>query len=118
MTTATDTPELAAELARSAVEAKLAAGAQVSGPLTSYFWHAERFGEGQEWHVVLKTTVDRYSELEAHLVAHHSWQNPEITAVPLAAGLAGYLEWVRATTAGQVQDDQDRAAARSSKSAT
>lgn len=105
VTTATDTREGAAELARSAVKAKLAAGAQVSGPMAAYFWHQGQFGDGQEWQVVFKTTRDRYPDLEAHLVAHHGWRNPEIIAVPLAAGLQGYLEWVRATTAPTSQGD-------------
>ena len=34
----------------------------------------------------------------------HEWTNPEITAVPLAAGLAPYLDWVRRTTSKQVGD--------------
>lgn len=106
VTTTTDTRENAAELARSAVSAKLAAGAQVSGPVASFFWHSGQFGDGQEWQVTLKTTADRYPDLEAHLVTHHGWRNPEVTAVPLAAGSQGYLDWVRATTARAPQDDQ------------
>ena len=89
--------EHATELARGAVEAKLAAGGQVIGPVTSVFWHLGEFGTGEEWTVILKTTEDRYKELEAHIVEHHEWTNPEITAVPLAAGLAPYLEWVERT---------------------
>jgi periplasmic divalent cation tolerance protein len=48
---------------------------------------------------VLKTTESRYAELEQHLVNLHEWTNPEITAVPVVAGLAPYLEWVERTTA-------------------
>ena len=48
--------ETAAELARGAVEARLAAGGQVVGPVTSVFWHQGEFGTGEEWQVVLKTT--------------------------------------------------------------
>jgi periplasmic divalent cation tolerance protein len=90
--------ELGTKLARSAVEARLAAGGQVVGPVTSVFWHLGEFGTGEEWQVILKTTDDRYPELERHLVEQHEWTNPEITAVPLAAGLAPYLDWVERTT--------------------
>jgi periplasmic divalent cation tolerance protein len=89
--------EAATELARGAVEARLAAGGQVVGPVTSVFWHLGEFGTGQEWQVVLKTTAARYPELEAHLLDRHEWDNPEITALPLAAGLASYLDWVEQT---------------------
>jgi periplasmic divalent cation tolerance protein len=98
VTTATDTREAAVTLARSVIEARLAAGAQVIGPVVSVFWHKGEYGEGEEWQAVFKTTADRYAELEKHLVDHHPWQNPEVTAVRLADGSAPYLEWVRATT--------------------
>jgi periplasmic divalent cation tolerance protein len=90
--------EAATNLVRGAVEARLAAGGQVVGPITSAFWHLGEFSTGQEWQAVLKTTDARYPELEKHLVERHEWTNPEITAIPLAAGLAPYMEWVKRTT--------------------
>lgn len=77
----------------------LAAAAQVFGPVTSVFWHKGEFGEGEEWQVLLKTTETRYAELEAHLIAEHPWDNPEVTAVQLH-GSAAYLAWIDRTTAG------------------
>jgi periplasmic divalent cation tolerance protein len=73
---AAPTEEAALGLARSAVEARLAAGGQVVGPVTSVFWHMGEFGTGEEWQTILKTTEDRYKELEHHLVEHHEWTNP------------------------------------------
>jgi periplasmic divalent cation tolerance protein len=99
VTTATDTREAAVTLARSVIKARLAAGAAVAGPVVSLFWHQGSYGEGEEWHAMFKTTADRYPELEKHLVENHPWQNPEVTAVRLAAGSASYLDWVRATAA-------------------
>lgn len=90
--------EAATELAKSAVESHLAASGQILGPVTSVFWHLGEFGTGEEWAVVLKTTEGRYKELERHLVERHEWTTPEITAVPLAAGLPAYLDWVERTT--------------------
>lgn len=95
---AAPTKEAGIELARGAVEARLAAGAQVAGPVTSVFWHKGEFGTGEEWQVILKTTADRYPDLEKHIVDRHEWTNPEITALPFAAGLAPYLKWVERTT--------------------
>jgi periplasmic divalent cation tolerance protein len=88
----------AAELLRSVVRAKLAAGGQVFGPAMSAFWHG---GEGEEWQVFFKTTAGRFPELERHIVEHHPWQKPEVTALEITAGSAPYAEWViRATSAG------------------
>ena len=47
----------------------------------------------------------RYAELEAHLVEHHEWQNPEVTAVSLARASAAYVEWVERVTAKKVPRD-------------
>jgi periplasmic divalent cation tolerance protein len=95
---ATPTREDAIALARSAVEARLAAGAQVLGPVTAAFWHNGEFGTGEEWHLVLQTSLDRYPDLETHLVDRHPWANPQIIAVPVVAAPASYLAWARAST--------------------
>ncbi|MGW4541597.1 divalent-cation tolerance protein CutA [Streptomyces chartreusis] len=99
VSTATETRVQAVQLARSVVKERLAAGAQIVGPVTSVFWHAGEFGEGQEWQLLLKTTQARYAELQAHLIAHHPWSNPEIAAVPIVAGSQSCLQWIAANTA-------------------
>jgi periplasmic divalent cation tolerance protein len=98
VTTTADTRDAAVTLMRSVIQARLAAGAQVIGPVTSAFWHQGKYGEAEEWLAVFKTTADRYPELEKHLIENHPWQNPEVTAVRLAAGSAPYLEGVCTTT--------------------
>jgi periplasmic divalent cation tolerance protein len=98
VSTATPTREDAVRLAGSAVSNGLAAGAQVVGPVVSVFWHAGEYGEGEEWQVLLKTTDARYAELEAHLLAEHPWDNPELGAVPIVAGSPGYLGWLDKST--------------------
>jgi periplasmic divalent cation tolerance protein len=99
VTTTVPDQETAARLAASAVRAKLAATAQVHGPVTAFWWHLGEHGEGEEWFATFKTTSTRYPELEAHLLAEHPWDNPEVTAVKLVAGSAAYLAWL-VTTAG------------------
>jgi periplasmic divalent cation tolerance protein len=99
VSTATENREQAEKLARSVVAARLAAGAQIVGPVVSVFWHKGEFGTGEEWQLLLKTRADRYAELEAHLLQHHPWQNPEVSAVPITAGADAYLRWVEHTTA-------------------
>lgn len=105
VSTATPSRESGLRLAESAIDAGLAAGGQVSGPVASAFWHNGVFGQGEEWVVSFKTTAARYDELEAHLIEHHEWQNPEVTAVPLVRASAAYVEWVERVTAKKVADD-------------
>jgi periplasmic divalent cation tolerance protein len=45
----------------------------------------------------LKTTADKFPDLEAHLIAEHSWQKPEVVAVPYVAVSKPYGEWITAT---------------------
>ncbi|WP_228456515.1 divalent cation tolerance protein CutA [Streptomyces durbertensis] len=40
-------------------------------------------GTGEERQLLLKTRADRYAELEAHILEHDTWDNPEVTATPL-----------------------------------
>ena len=98
VTTATPDRATAARLAASAVRARLAATAQIHGPVTSFWWHLGEQGEGEEWVAIFKTTSVRYPELEAHLIAEHAWDNPEVTAVKIEAASAGYLMWLEKTT--------------------
>ncbi|MGA5454794.1 divalent-cation tolerance protein CutA [Streptomyces umbrinus] len=98
VSTATETRDQAVELARSVVSEHLAAGGQIIGPVTSAFWHDGEFGTGEEWQLLLKTHQSRYAELEAHLLKHHPWQNPELAAVPIVAGSKGCFDWITAST--------------------
>ena len=102
VSTATPTREAAMQLAESAIRAGLAAGGQVSGPVASFFWHDGEFGQSEEWAVSFKTTDARYPDLEAHLIAHHEWSNPEVTAMPLARASAAYVAWVERVTTKEV----------------
>jgi periplasmic divalent cation tolerance protein len=97
VSTAAPTREAAVELLNSAVKARLAAGGQVTGPAITAFWHLGELGNGEEWSVVLKTTAERYRELEAHLIEAHPWDNPEVSFTPLG-GSAAYLDWVTRAT--------------------
>ncbi|MGK5451175.1 divalent-cation tolerance protein CutA [Streptomyces radiopugnans] len=98
--TTTDSREKAEALARGAVEARVAACAQVSGPVTSvYRWEGEVRAE-PEWQVLLKTAAARYDALEAHLRAAHDYDTPEIIATPVVRGGADYLAWVAEETDG------------------
>ncbi|MFD4985764.1 divalent-cation tolerance protein CutA [Streptomyces sp. NPDC058372] len=94
VSTATETRQQAVELAQSVVRARLAAGAQIIGPVTSVFWHLGEFGEGEEWKLLLTTSGDRYGELEKHLLERHPWANPELCAVRIERSAEEYLRWI------------------------
>ncbi|MFD7321178.1 divalent-cation tolerance protein CutA [Streptomyces sp. NPDC059875] len=97
--TTTDSAAKAQELARGAVEARLAACAQISGPITSVYHWRKAIETEEEWQVLFKTTEARYEELEAHLLARHDYDTPEIVATPVVRASAAYLEWIETETA-------------------
>ena len=92
--TMTDSRAEAMELAHDAVEARLAACAQVFGPVASTFWWENGIERAEEWMVTLKLPAGRYPELAEFLLERHSYDEPEIIATPIVAGSAGYLDWI------------------------
>lgn len=96
--TTTDTPEKAEALARGAVEARVAACAQISQPVTSVYRWQDTIETAAEWQVLFKTTAARYEELEAHIREAHDYETPEVIATPITQGSEGYLAWVVAET--------------------
>jgi periplasmic divalent cation tolerance protein len=96
--TTTETQEDAEALARSAVERRLAACAQVIGPITSIYWWEGSLQTATEWQCLLKTREARFDELRAHLQQAHPYETPEIIATPIVAGSAAYLEWIERET--------------------
>lgn len=99
--TTADSRELAAKIARSAVEAGLAACAQVLGPIASTYRWQGVVEQADEWLVLLKTTRGKIDALTEHLRGEHTYETPEILAFPVVAGSAEYLGWISAETDGR-----------------
>jgi periplasmic divalent cation tolerance protein len=92
--TTTDSRAEAMELAYDAVQARLAACAQVAGPVASTFWWEDGIERAEEWMLMLKLPADRYPALAEFLLERHSYDEPEIIATPIIAGSASYLDWI------------------------
>jgi periplasmic divalent cation tolerance protein len=88
----------ARQLARHLVESGLAACASVLAPCVSTYRWRGAVEEAAEVQVLIKTSTQRYPELESAIRARHPYELPEIVAVPLARGLPAYLDWVAAET--------------------
>jgi periplasmic divalent cation tolerance protein len=99
--TTTDSRAEAIELARAVVEARLAACAQVAGPIASTYWWEDGLERAEEWLLMLKLPADRYDELAEFLAERHSYDEPEITATPIVAGSPSFLDWLEEETRAQ-----------------
>ena len=96
--TTTDSRAEAMALARSAVEARLAACGQVAGPLASVYWWEDAVERAEEWQVTLKLPARGYAELAEFLAERHSYDEPEIVATPILTGSGSFLSWLEAET--------------------
>ena len=86
-------------LARTLVEAHLAACVSVGAPVESLYHWRGQIETTQEVPVAVKTRSGRYTEIEAAIRALHPYELPEIIAVPIIDGLAPYLDWIASETA-------------------
>ncbi len=86
-------------LASVLVEARLAACVNILPPCRSVYRWKGQVERAEEVPVLIKTTRNRYDELERTIRDHHPYEIPEIIAIPVEAAWAPYLDWVRAEVA-------------------
>lgn len=91
----------AERVATQLVEERLAACAQVIGPVRSTYWWAEKVEQAEEWYCHLKTTVATLARIEARIRELHPYEVPEIIAVPILRGNPDYLKWIQEAVRGE-----------------
>lgn len=96
----TNLPDQAAAraLARTLVEQRLAACANILAQCHSVYRWQGGLEEASEVPLLIKTTAARYAALQAAIRAAHPYELPEIIAVPVTRGLPAYLQWVEGET--------------------
>jgi periplasmic divalent cation tolerance protein len=99
ITTTADKLETATAIGRSLVEKRLAACAQIMGPIKSIYRWKGKMEETKEWVCVIKSRKSLYKEIEAEIKRLHPYELPEIVAASLDNGLPGYMQWVLDETA-------------------
>jgi len=100
ITTTTETKEQAQAIAQHLVEAKLAACVQIAGPIESTYRWKGKLETTAEWLCLIKTRDDLYNKVEAAIKSLHSYETPEIVAVPIVQGSKKYLQWLVDETEG------------------
>jgi periplasmic divalent cation tolerance protein len=82
------------------VHMKLAACANVIPGIQSIYRWKGKVVKAQEALVILKSTTPRYRALEKAITTMHTYEVPEVIALPVTKGLAAYVRWVRSETHG------------------
>jgi periplasmic divalent cation tolerance protein len=91
-------PDEAERLARMVVERRLAACVNILPPVRSIYRWRGKIEESAESLLLIKTSRPRFDELSEALRAAHSYEVPEILALPVVAGSPGYLDWLEKET--------------------
>ena len=96
VTTTIDDLAAADELVRSAVGGRLAACAQVTGPIQSTYWWQGTVETADEWRISFKTTDAMAPSLAKHIRENHPYVTPEViaTVVDERGSNHAYLQWV------------------------
>ena len=83
----------AKQLASGLVESQLAACVQLKAISSIYHWQGE-LQQDEEIQLMIKTTQERYLAIEQYIKQQHSYELPEIIALPIHTGSAEYLQWL------------------------
>lgn len=76
------------------MESRLAACAQVIGPISSHYRWKGELEHASEHLLLVKTTVQRAADATAAIVEAHPYDVPEVLVTPVVGGHRPYLEWV------------------------
>lgn len=89
--------EEATTIAYALLEERLVACVQTVGPITSrYYWQGELEHE-REWQCLAKTEAALFEKVEGAIRSLHSYEEPEVLAIPVLTGSKGYLDWISAS---------------------
>jgi periplasmic divalent cation tolerance protein len=83
------------KIAQALVDEKLAACVTIVPQVVSRYRWQGRIETSKEILLIIKTTSRRYPALEKRVRALHSYEVPEILAVPVIAGNPNYLQWLQ-----------------------
>jgi periplasmic divalent cation tolerance protein len=91
--------ESAVAIGRALVEERLAACANLVGPIRSIYRWKDEVEDAAEHLLIIKTRASLYAALEKRVKELHSYEVPEIIAVKIESGSQQYLAWIHETTA-------------------
>jgi periplasmic divalent cation tolerance protein len=98
LTTTVDSKSRAIQLAETMVTERLAACAQVQGPIESVYRWQEKIDGATEWYCHFKTTKLLVERLRTRVVKLHPYDLPEVIVVPIVDGHPPYMDWVESET--------------------
>ena len=102
----TGSPEEADRIARAAVDGGFAGSAQIAPVRTRYRWQGASH-EADEQLITMYTRLDRFQSLADCVRSHHSYEVPQIVALPIYDAAGSFLRWIDESTAPADDDAPD-----------
>jgi periplasmic divalent cation tolerance protein len=90
--------EEAAKIARTLVEERLAACANIVGEVRSVYRWEGKVEDDSEALMVIKTREELFEKLEKRVTELHPYSVPEVIALPIVKGSQAYLSWLQEET--------------------
>ncbi len=90
----TSDKEEAENIARSLLEERIAACVNIVDNVSSIYWWKEAIESSREALIIIKTRVEKFNKLVETVKKKHSYEVPEIIALPIYIGYSKYLEWI------------------------
>jgi periplasmic divalent cation tolerance protein len=84
----------AEQISHALLERKLIACANIVGPVSSHYRWNGKIEAAEEYLALMKSRTDLFSELSAAIKLLHSYEVPEIIALPMSAGSEAYFAWL------------------------
>ncbi|MEM2211625.1 MAG: divalent-cation tolerance protein CutA [Nitrososphaerales archaeon] len=84
----------AERIAKLLLEKRVAGCVQIIGPITSMYWWKGKIERAEEWLCLIKSRLNLYNELESLIRENHSYEIPEILAMPIIKGNNDYIKWL------------------------
>lgn len=94
----TDSLDEARKVARYLVQERLVACAQITPWIESVYMWDNQLETAQESRIILKTRVNLFERIKQVILDNTSYEVPEVTMLPIAAGHQEYLKWIEEST--------------------
>ena len=89
----------AAKIAEALVSERLAACVNIVAAVESIYLWEGKVTRDSEARMIIKTSDQRFDELEQRVRQLHSYSTPEVVALRIERGSEQYLNWLRDSTA-------------------
>ena len=89
-----DSEKLGEQIAVDLVEAREAACVNIVPGIRSVYYWEDKLCRDSELLLVVKSVAEKFEAVRERIRRIHTYQVPEVIAVPITAGDAGYLKWL------------------------